>query len=74
MTAIAETARLESIGHITGLFKGSTPLGGCKVETGASGFQHIIADFFNSVLAPKETHSSHPLLPIPNDIRQVGSC
>ncbi len=71
MTSIAEIALLESIGHITGLLKGSTPLGGRKIENGPRETQNIIADFFQTVLEQKEARSSNPLLPVFDDIRQA---
>jgi len=73
MPDIVETALLESIGHITGLWEGSTPLGGRRIENGAIETQHIIADFFNTLLSKKAAHSSNPLLPLYNEVRKAFS-
>ncbi len=71
MSIIAETALLESIGHITGLREGSTPLGGCKIEDGGTATQQIISGFFKTVLAKTETNSSNPLLLLFNEVKQA---
>jgi len=71
MSAIAETALLESIGHITGLREGSTPLGGRKVENGGSQTQHVISDFFKTVLLKTKTHSPNPLIPVFNEVKKA---
>ena len=71
VSAVAETALLESIGHITGLRDGSTPLGGRKIENGGSETQQIISDFFKTVLSETKTHSSNPLLPIFNEVKKA---
>lgn len=58
MSAVAEAALRESIGHITGLLEGSTPLGGRRVEPGTNETRRIIADFFQSVISDHETSSN----------------
>jgi hypothetical protein len=71
MSAIAETALLESIGHITGLREGSVPLGGRKVENGGSQTQYVISDFFKTVLSKTRTHSPNPLIPVFNEVKKA---
>ncbi len=62
--AFAEEALRESIGHVTGLIKGSTPLGGVKVETGADETQRRIAEFFQAVVSGKAADAANPLPPL----------
>jgi len=71
MSIIAENALRETIGQITGLLEGSTPLGGRKVEFGGTDTQNIIADFFKRVLSEKQTHSDNPLIPIFNEVKEA---
>ena len=71
MTATAETALRESIGQITGLMEGSTPLGGRKVVTGPGETQRIIADFFKTVISANEKGLSNPLRPFFDDLQKA---
>lgn len=71
MSVIAETALRESIGHITGLSAGSTPLGGTRIENGGSETQQMISDFFKTVLSKTKAQSLHPLLPIFNKVKKA---
>ena len=71
MPAIAETALRESIGHITGLLEGGTPLGGCRVEPGTDETQQIIADFFTTLISGKPIAASNPLRPVFDELKKA---
>ena len=73
MSIIIETTLQETIGQITGLSGGNTPLGGRKVEFGANDIQNIIADFFKTILSEKHILSDNPLIPLFNELKEAFS-
>jgi len=73
MSIVIETTLQETIGQITGLSAGNTPLGGRKVESGVTDTQNIIADFFKTVLSEKQIFSDNPLILIFNELKEAFS-
>lgn len=71
MPVIAETALLETIGHIIGLRNECTPLGGRKIENRGNEPQRIIYNFFNALFSKTKTPSSNPLLPVFNEVKKT---
>ncbi len=71
MPSIAEAALRESIGHITGLPEGRTPLGGRRIGPDANETRRIIAAFFNTVVSGKGADPSNPLLTVFDELKKT---